>query len=232
MDCDGSNLRWLTEGRLSTGHEPTWSPDGQRLVFDENSGPIGSTSYLYIINADGSNRTPITSPDGSWAEGDFPSWSPDGTRIAFHGGCGFSTIHPDGSNLFCVVSSQNLRDLVGKAEYVANRFFWSPDSQHIAFIASPHGSLPFPNPPERHICVVNADGTGLIKIWTFESNNITGEVLWSPDGKQIAVAIALDEMSPVKRYLINADGSGEMVRIESIPESWLPWYWPQWDKGR
>ena len=55
---------------------PSWSPDGNRIVF---SGHFGGISDLYIVNTDGSHLTQLTND----RHGDLqPPWSPAGT-IAF-----------------------------------------------------------------------------------------------------------------------------------------------------
>jgi len=238
-DCDGSNRCWVTEGRISTGHEPAWSPDGQRLVFDENQNLEFDTvpAYLYIINADGTNRTQIVAPD-SPAEGDFPVWSPDGSRIAWEYGCEIMTIRPDGSDIVTVLAHRELSG-AGDPEMCANRPMWSPDSQRFAFTTFPlaaHHDPTIPGPYEYRFYVVNADGTGLTELVSFQlaypqlGGVADVNVFWLPNGRQVALEVSEGERT--QRYQMNADRSGEMVEIDSIPESWRPWYWPQWDKGR
>lgn len=81
-DLSGENAVQITS--LPTGAcQPSWSPDGQRLVFispcKENEDIYNNTS-LYIVNADGSNLVTLDASLG----GNFdPAWSPDGKMVAF-----------------------------------------------------------------------------------------------------------------------------------------------------
>jgi TolB protein len=79
MGPDGSSRVCLvcddTDERL-----PVWSPDGSMLAFrrDDRFGADTTVRGLYVVHADGSSPTMVTTPTAYYF-----AWSPDGTRIAF-----------------------------------------------------------------------------------------------------------------------------------------------------
>jgi TolB protein len=89
MNVDGTDRRRITDNDAGDG-SPTWSPDGTRIAFISNraeSAPClyhdctGSTSELYVMDADGGDVTRLTETPHD--EGGLFSWSPDGTRIIY-----------------------------------------------------------------------------------------------------------------------------------------------------
>jgi Tol biopolymer transport system component len=62
---------------LTTGSEPTFSPDGKLIAFTRQT---DGRSHVFIANADGSNATQVT--DGT-SDDHTPTFSPDGKSIAF-----------------------------------------------------------------------------------------------------------------------------------------------------
>jgi TolB protein len=135
---DGS-FRELTSSEIS--HAPSWSPDGQRIVYDDTQGlrvqsPDGEVSYL------------ITRDPRDTA----PAWSPDGKRVAFvhrqHDHWEVYRVDADGRNL------RRLTDTPRKPNgEVANSVAaaWSPDGAYIAFLTDRTGKW--------EIWVMRADGS-------------------------------------------------------------------------
>lgn len=84
MAADGSGMRQLTHNEGALDQAARWSPDGRRITFfsnrDNESDIRINESEIYVMDADGSNETRLTTARG-W---DFmPSWSPDGGFIVF-----------------------------------------------------------------------------------------------------------------------------------------------------
>ena len=74
---DGSEPVQLTDDEV-VEHEPSWSPDGSRIVFA--AGEDDLSQDIYVMDADGSDVRRLT----DWEGLDFlPVWSPDGRWIAF-----------------------------------------------------------------------------------------------------------------------------------------------------
>jgi TolB protein len=73
----GGEVTVLT-GQPGLADQPDWAPDGAKIVYMQYD-PDDEKEHLWIMNADGSNRTQFT-PVGITSD---PSWSPDGTQIVY-----------------------------------------------------------------------------------------------------------------------------------------------------
>jgi Tol biopolymer transport system component len=187
MSADGKNLMRLTEssrgGDIYSGS--VFSPDGRRISYEHNG--------LYIMNADGTQKTLLTPSSGS---GLSPGWSPDGHQIVFGQTDGIYVIKVDGTQLRQLLSMNLWHSWAG-------HLAWSPDGTRIVF-SSPNGA---------RIYMMNADGTGLTPL-TFSSNNLMPA--WSPNGARIAFCSDRDGNNEI--YVMNADGSGQ-TNITNNPAS-------------
>ncbi len=82
MNADGSNQTLLTGG---IGHNifPSFSPAGKQIIFSRRNDSDADksyvdASYLFVMNANGSNLAPLSDINSFYAR-----YSPDGKKIAF-----------------------------------------------------------------------------------------------------------------------------------------------------
>jgi formylglycine-generating enzyme required for sulfatase activity len=182
MNADGSQQTRLTFTFANTWNEyPSWSPDGKKIVF-------GQRAVIYVMNADGSNRTPLTD---NQAEDRYPSWSPDGQKIAFVS---------DRDSVFDIYvmnadGSQQTRLTNGQGVFGVPA--WSPDGQKIAYCSMRDGKYA--------IYVINADGSHETPHTNYDAVDIYPN--WSPDGQKIAFTSNRDGNADI--YVMNADGSNQ-----------------------
>ncbi len=142
VNADGSSTAKTKLTNLSADdHNPSWSPDGSKIVFDSNQ---NGNVNLFVMNADGSGRTQLTT--GTTTLDEEPIWSPDGSKIAFRRDSNIYTMSATGANVKAVTTG--LRSSFGVC--------WSPDGSKIAYSAA--------NPINSAIFTINADGSGKIAL--------------------------------------------------------------------
>ena len=203
MNADGSSrtrltfdsTSWLRWNRYTVG--TPWSPDGTRIVFVS----FVDDKRIYIINADGTNRMPIS-------KGESPDWSPDGRRIAFQslrdGNVDIYSFNVDGTAEVRLTNNP-------KAD---SDPVWSPDGRRILFDSFRDGN--------QEIYTMNADGSNQTNLTNDPAEDSFHS--WSPDGTLIAFHSKRNHGAE-GIYTMNADGSNQVRLTSSQPMQDLSPVW-------
>jgi len=163
---------------------------------------------IFVMNADGSEQTPLTSILGDYPES--LSWSPDGSRIAY-------SAYSTSDKVFVASVDGSAPSLLVEGSYPA----WSPDGTTIAYLV---GCEVRSTTPEGGNDFSLID----LAVWPDAQGCDTAiDLEWSPDGTKLAAMVDKDQSSPTTPaetavFVVDADGSN--ARLFS---NWSrsPGYW-------
>jgi serine/threonine protein kinase len=152
--------------------QPTWSPDGMRLVFIAPCGQNQQSypgSSLFIIDVDGTDLNPLpSSPIGDYD----PSWSPVSNQVVF-------TTLRDFNRAQVWILDIDTGENINVSNNVASDYqpTWSPDGEQIAFVSTRVIN-------RGQIWLMDAQGENVVE-FSRSSTRTNLEPAWSPEGDLI-----------------------------------------------
>lgn len=224
-DAQGAQPILLSEGcdlpACVAEYEPSYSPDGTRLVFVRTRVPEGGEEESVVAIRDletgAVTELDATSRPRSGAENLHPRWSPDGQTIAYgvteYGEFGF----PAGSTLHLVDADGTDDRIISAPELHAGEPEWSPDGQTILFASNPFrpvlravgSELDAPH----GVGVMDADGSN---VRLFDFGRVVVAASWAANGEQILFTLmegggtGINRPSNPRLFVMDPDGSNAL----------------------
>lgn len=178
MAPDGGALQRITSHSGADWYlEPSWSPDGQWIVFERSVSATtadGRTGEIWKVAADGSSLV-VLSADSTWDDRQ-PNWSPLGDRIVFQR-------RPRGGDAWSLYSMDadggDLQPLVDDPDSDDSDASWSPDGETLVF-SSNLGADRAP------VIAAAPIAGGALTPMTCDPDSWDSAPSWSPDGSWVA----------------------------------------------
>ncbi|HAN19031.1 MAG: hypothetical protein A2X13_11450 [Bacteroidetes bacterium GWC2_33_15] len=233
INSDGSNDIKIIESNIGLkGQE--WSPDGTKILVCGMETPT-SPSFIYIMNADGSNLQKLS----QLTDCVLTRWSPDGNMITFTKffpeqdyRSEIWTMNADGTDQKSITDGQgssffaNGTKLIYTSDKTDNSEIYScnidgtdqlkitntVESESYVDV-SPDGTMlictlqtNIADVNTWEICLMNLDGTNVTRLTN--NNYLDEQARWSPDGTHIAFISSRGSITQGPEvYIMNADGT-------------------------
>lgn len=183
----------IFEKRCGNEAYPTFSPDGQHIVFARDFGglrtdPAGGdqikTSTVVQMDLRGRARHVLVSRSGYTGDLVAPQFSPDGKRLVYVRS-NSSLARPKGGRAAFVANADGSgeRQLTPWRLKIGDRFDWAPDGSRLLFRAGPGTDV---GRGQGNLYTIRPDGTGLRQLTHFRQRfGALTMGSWSPDGRSI-----------------------------------------------
>jgi Tol biopolymer transport system component len=206
--ASGEDKRNLTRdlvggSRDRSAHYPAYSADGERIAFVLEEGRLSRSTSLYVMNANGTQKTEITARPGATQ----PAFSPDGESLVYAAEAG----------IFAA-------DLSGNSEHLTRRGSsptFSPNGRRIAFVRG------------DDIWTMNATGSEQVNLTRrYPQRGPHGRFFdapdFSPNGRRIVLISDFEAASSYGVYVMRADGRKlkALTRAGDRPEETAASYSP------
>jgi TolB protein len=167
---DGSGLRRLVSLPGKIAIEPSFSPDGERIVFEVSKYDAEGNGSIYVAKVDGTGIRRLTRGHDDRQ----PNWSPKGDRIVFQRRRGevwdVWTIRPSGRGIRNVTKTRRISE---------TDIAWAPDGDRLVFSTDAYEG-------QIAALAVRSVSGGATRRLTRARRWYDGAPSWSPDGSAIA----------------------------------------------
>src|SRR5262245_10577948 len=216
VNADGGDLVPLPTAPNSCEGQASFTPDGQRIVFEQFVYDPCCADAIWSMNLSGGDRHRLT--DGTGFGATDPNVSPDGTRLSYVGFNGLDF----GQGLFTTgFDGANTLQLAPYSADVAIKQDWAPDGRHLVFT----DNADFPNPGDSaNVATVGSDGSDLRYLTHYqggELNAFTGG--YSPNGQWIV--FRLEDHGLYGLYRMRPDGGAmhAILPLSSFKPRFIDW---------
>jgi Tol biopolymer transport system component len=208
MNADGSNQHLLLAEADFENERPSFTPDGNSVIFTRCRLDLPDTCALYQIDVSGGGLTAITN---------FNLGISDlNGQYSASGSLAFIGVARRG--IFCAIylgaDSQSGLSRITPAALWAHLPDWSPDGKKLAF--STHCTFDS-NLRNQEIWVVNAEGSSLNRLTTNGDDYSAGphdfSPSWSPQGDALVFERDAPDFSSFSIIIMKADGSSSKTLL-------------------
>ncbi len=186
VEKDGTGRTQLTNNEVDDT-DPTWSPDGGRLIAFVRGNPLAGDRDIWLMSADGSETSKLI---GGRKQQFAPAWSPTGAHLLYVQ----RADEKSAGKLWIARADGKQRRRFDLGQRSVMSASWSPRANKIAFTAARRRG-------RIAVLTMNFDGTNVKRLAIVFHASIPQ---WSPDGRELLVT---NDRGYIEILRMDSDGS-------------------------